>query len=103
MKLRRKIAIATWDAPREGNIYAKLVIDARPALDYIQKLRAEQGVHVTLTHFVTRAVAVLPKHTKEFVGNGSQHLTLGTVPREFPLRQEIPPNSNSLLCSPSSL
>ena len=61
MKLRRKIAIATWDAPREGNIYAKLVIDARPALEYIQKLRAEQGVHVTLTHFVTRAVALTLK------------------------------------------
>ena len=53
MKLRRKIAIATWDAPREGNIYAKLVIDARPALEYIQKLRAENELlkldHAELT------------------------------------------------------
>ena len=58
MKLRRKIAIATWDAPREGNIYGKLVVDARPALAYIQKLRAEHDVHVTLTHIVTRALAL---------------------------------------------
>ena len=58
LKLRRKIAIATWDAPREGNIYGKLVVDARPALNYIKKLRVEYGVHVTLTHVVARALAL---------------------------------------------
>ena len=61
MSLRRKIAIATWDAPREGNIYGKLIVDARPALAYIQKLRDERSVHVTLTHIVTRALALTLK------------------------------------------
>lgn len=58
MSLRRKIAIATWDAPREGNIYGKLTLDVRPALQYIQKLREERGVHITITHLVTRAIAL---------------------------------------------
>ena len=61
MSLRREIAIATWDAPREGNIYGKLIIDARPALAYIQKLRDERSVHVTLTHIVARALALILK------------------------------------------
>lgn len=59
MSLRRKIAIASWDAPREGNIYGKLVLDVEPALAYIEKLRAETGEHITLTHLVTRAIALV--------------------------------------------
>ena len=58
MSLRRKLAIASWDAPREGNIYGKLTLDARPALAYIRELREQNGVHVTLTHLVTRALAL---------------------------------------------
>ena len=46
MTLRRKLAIATWDAPREGNIYGKLVLDARPALEYIERRRAETLLRV---------------------------------------------------------
>jgi len=61
MKLRRKIAIATWDSPREGNIYGKLVVDVRPALAYIQTLREQHGVHVTLTHLAVRAIALTLK------------------------------------------
>lgn len=58
MSVRRKIAIATWSAPREGNIYGKLVLDAEPVLKYLDELRAETGVHVTLTHVVIRALAL---------------------------------------------
>jgi pyruvate dehydrogenase E2 component (dihydrolipoamide acetyltransferase) len=58
MTLRRKLAIATWDAPREGNIYGKLVLDARPALEYIERRRAETGVKLTLTHIATRALSL---------------------------------------------
>jgi len=32
---RRKLAIGTWSAPREGNIYGKLTLNAEPALAYI--------------------------------------------------------------------
>jgi hypothetical protein len=36
---RRKLAIATYDAPREANIYGKLTVDASQALAYIDPLR----------------------------------------------------------------
>ena len=54
---RRKLAIGTWSAPREGNIYGKLTLNAEPALAYLEALRARTGEKVTLTHFVGKAVA----------------------------------------------
>lgn len=57
MTTRRKLAIATWSSPREGNIYGKLTVDAGPALKYIQHLRETTGEKVTITHLVGRAVA----------------------------------------------
>jgi pyruvate/2-oxoglutarate dehydrogenase complex dihydrolipoamide acyltransferase (E2) component len=68
MSLRRKIAIATWGSPREGNIYGKVVVDARPALEYIQKLRETHGEHVTVTHLVTRALALTLKEPIDLNG-----------------------------------
>jgi pyruvate dehydrogenase E2 component (dihydrolipoamide acetyltransferase) len=57
MSTRRKLAIATWSAPHEPNIYGKLTLDAGPALAYLEHLRATTGEKVTLTHLVGRAVA----------------------------------------------
>ena len=54
---RRKLAIATWSAPREGNIYGKLTVDAGAALRYLAWVRATTGEKVTITHFVGKAVA----------------------------------------------
>lgn len=56
MTTRRKLAIATWSAPREGNIYGKLTIDATNALAYLDELRARTGEKVTITHLVGVAV-----------------------------------------------
>ena len=58
---RRKLAIASWSAPREGNIYGKLTVDATEALAYLEWLRKESGVKVTLTHLVGKAVALALK------------------------------------------
>ena len=33
---RRKLAIATWDGPREGNIHGKVTLDVSEALRYIE-------------------------------------------------------------------
>ena len=55
---RRKLAIATWSAPREGNIYGKLTVDATNAQAYLQELHERSGQKVTLTHFVGKAVAM---------------------------------------------
>ena len=56
MSTRRKLAIATWSRPTEGNIYGKITIDASEALAYIAKVRELTGVKVTITHLVGIAV-----------------------------------------------
>ena len=57
MSLRRKLAIATWSAPSEGNIYGKLTVDATEAVRYVAHLRETTGEKVTITHLVGKAVA----------------------------------------------
>ena len=54
---RRKLAISTWDAPREGNIYGKLTVDAEALMDYIQAERERTGKRVTVTTVVGLVVA----------------------------------------------
>ena len=51
MSTRRKLAIATWGAPREGNIYGKMTLDATEALEHLERLSDEAGVKVTMTLF----------------------------------------------------
>lgn len=58
MSLRRKLAIATWSAPREGNIYGKMELPATALVDYLDRLRASSGRRVTVTHAVGKAVAL---------------------------------------------
>ncbi|MCA9698057.1 MAG: 2-oxo acid dehydrogenase subunit E2 [Myxococcales bacterium] len=58
MTVRRKLAIATWSSPREGNIYGKLTVDAENALRYIEHLRQTTGEKVTMTHLVGKASAL---------------------------------------------
>lgn len=58
MTLRRKLAIATWSAPREGNIYGKVTLDATEALKYIEHLRVTTGEKITITHLVGKAVGL---------------------------------------------
>lgn len=58
MTTRRKLAIASWSAPSEGNIYGKLTIDATKALRYIEDVRARTGEKITMTHLVGKAAAL---------------------------------------------
>lgn len=58
MSVRRKLSIATWSAPSEGNIYGKLVLDATEALKYVAHHREQSGEKVTITHLVGKAVAM---------------------------------------------
>jgi pyruvate/2-oxoglutarate dehydrogenase complex dihydrolipoamide acyltransferase (E2) component len=55
---RRKLAIATWSAPQAGVIYGQLGIDMSAALLHIEKLRAESGLKISITHLVGKAVAL---------------------------------------------
>ena len=51
---RRKLAVATWRTPREGNIYGKITVDAGPVMDWLEGQR-EQEPRLTLTHVILAA------------------------------------------------
>jgi len=52
---RRKLAIATWAPPAEGNIHGKVTIDVTEALRYIQHVRDTTGEKISITHLVGKA------------------------------------------------
>lgn len=56
MSIRRKLAIATWSSPREGNIYGKIDLDVEEVLRFLDAVREKTDEKVTLTHFVGRAL-----------------------------------------------
>ena len=56
--VRRKLALASWSAPREGNIYGTLRIHAGPAQRYIEYLRETTGRRISITHLVGKAVGM---------------------------------------------
>jgi len=61
MTTRRKLAIATWSRPPEGNIYGKITIDATNAMRYIAEIKERDGIKLTITHLVGKAVAMALK------------------------------------------
>jgi pyruvate/2-oxoglutarate dehydrogenase complex dihydrolipoamide acyltransferase (E2) component len=64
--VRRKIAVATWRAPREGRLHARMAVDATPVLDYCRRLTAEAGVPVTPGVVVGMAFARGVREVPEF-------------------------------------
>ena len=54
--VRRQIAVATWRPSRDGRIYARMEVDVTAALAYLERVRAESGERVTLTHVVGAAL-----------------------------------------------
>lgn len=58
MSIRRKVAIATWNSPKEGNIYGKLTIDMTNALKYIEYLRDLTQKKITITHLIGKSVGM---------------------------------------------
>ena len=54
----RRVAVHTWRAPRDPSVYAVLEIPMRSALAYLERLREETGTRVTVTHLVTRGIAL---------------------------------------------
>jgi pyruvate dehydrogenase E2 component (dihydrolipoamide acetyltransferase) len=64
----RRLAIATWRAPNDPTVYGTIEVDMTSGLDLIERLRHEEGVHVTVTHLVAKALALsLAQHPE---GNG---------------------------------
>ena len=56
-QIRRKLVLSTWRAPKEGNIYGKLTLNATNALAYIEEQSRITGTKMTMTHFVGCALA----------------------------------------------
>lgn len=67
MSTRKKLAIATWSSPREGNIYGKLTLDLTKTLQYIDILR-QKGQRITITHIVGNAAGKALKRTPDLNG-----------------------------------
>jgi hypothetical protein len=53
----RKLAGSAWGAPNDPQFYGDLDLDATALLAFIDEVRSETGVHVTVTHLVGKAVA----------------------------------------------
>ena len=53
----RKVATATWSAPRDPQIYGTLEVDASALLAYAHRIRERRGERVTITALVGKAVA----------------------------------------------
>ncbi len=54
--VRRKLAIATWSAPSEGNIYGKLTVDVTRTMARLDEVRETTGNKLTITHVVGWAI-----------------------------------------------
>jgi pyruvate dehydrogenase E2 component (dihydrolipoamide acetyltransferase) len=54
----RRLAAAGWRRPDDPSVYATIEVDAGEALELIERLRRDEGVRVTLTHLVAKALAM---------------------------------------------
>jgi len=73
----RKLAAAAWTAPREPNVYGSVGVRAQPLLDWLDARSEAEGIRLTVTHAVVRAVAmVLRRHpdANALVRFGQLHL-----------------------------
>lgn len=55
------MAVHTWRQPQDPSVYALLEIPMRGSLAYLERLREETGVRVTVTSLVVRALALAIK------------------------------------------
>src|SRR5436309_3489712 len=54
----RRVATQAWRPPQDPSVYAHLDIPMRSSLSYVERLREETGVRVTVTQLVARGVAL---------------------------------------------
>ena len=55
----RKISLNTWGVPNNATIYGQLEIDVGPLQSYLKEQSEQHQVKCTLTHAVTRSLAIL--------------------------------------------
>ena len=82
--VRRKIAVATWSAPREGRLMSRLVVDADPVLEHVTARRAEGSQGLTAMHVVgaaaARALLAVPAGNARVLGGRGSDLAPVKVP-----------------------
>lgn len=54
----RRLALGTWSAPDNPTVYGTIEVDMTESLALIERLRASEGLHVTVTHLVAKALAL---------------------------------------------
>lgn len=64
--MRRKIAVATWRAPRESRLHARMAVDATAVLDFCRDQSARTGARVTPGVVVGMAFSRAVKQVPEF-------------------------------------
>lgn len=55
----RKIAIGTWHKPGDPSVYGFMDVEIEPGLAYIEKIRKETGLRITLSHYMAKVMAEL--------------------------------------------
>lgn len=68
MSTRKKLAIATWSTPTEGNIFGKLILDLSKTLPYIEYVQRTKGQKISITHIVGSALAKALKSAPDING-----------------------------------
>jgi pyruvate dehydrogenase E2 component (dihydrolipoamide acetyltransferase) len=59
----RKVSLGTWRTVGDPSVYGIVAFDVDKAVNYIERLRKETGIRVTLSHFVGKAIAqMIHKH-----------------------------------------
>ena len=53
----RKVAVGTWRTVGDPSVYGVVEFDATQSLKYIEKIRAQENVKITLTHYIGKVVA----------------------------------------------
>ncbi len=54
----RRLALGTWSAPDNPTVYGTIEVDMTESLALIERLREADGLHVTVTHLVAKALAL---------------------------------------------
>ena len=63
--LFRRLALGSWNEPSDPTIYGVLEVNVEKALKLIEKLAAESGERITITHFSGKVLAEVLKKVPE--------------------------------------
>jgi hypothetical protein len=58
MSIRRKLALATWEASTQPNMFGKLTVNVEPALAFCEEISKKTGVKVNLNHLIGKVAGL---------------------------------------------